>query len=288
MSKWIDKKTRARVLSEALPYIQEYSGKTVVIKYGGAAMTDPELKKAVLSDIALLSMASVRMVIVHGGGPEINGWLDKIGIEPQFIDGLRYTDSETMDIVQMTLAGKVGKELATYVHELGGKAVSLCGLDGNMMRAKQIDPKYGQVGELTQVNVDLINATLDAGYIPIISTVASGMSGVHKVYNINADTAAGALAVALKAERLMLLTDVAGILKDKNDESTLISEMSVSEIPTLVQTGIIQGGMIPKLECCEEAIRRGVNAAHILDGRIPHSVLMEMLTDGGIGTMITS
>ena len=283
----IDKKTRALILSEALPYIQKYSGKTVVIKYGGAAMTDPELKKAVLSDIALLSMASVRMVIVHGGGPEINGWLDKIGIEPRFIDGLRYTDSETMDIVQMTLAGKVGKELAAYVHELGGKAVSLCGLDGGMMRAEPIDAKYGQVGELVSVDTDLINATLDAGYIPIISTVASGVEGTHDVYNINADTAAGALAVALEAERLMLLTDVAGILKDKGDESTLISEMTVSDIPSLVQTGVIQGGMIPKLECCEEAIRRGVHAAHILDGRMPHSVLMEMLTDGGIGTMIT-
>jgi len=284
----IDKKTRALILSEALPYIQKYSGKTVVIKYGGAAMTDPELKKAVLSDIALLSMASVRMVIVHGGGPEINGWLDKIGVEPRFIDGLRHTDEETMDIVQMTLAGKVGKELAAYVHELGGKAVSLCGLDGGMMRAQQMDAKYGQVGEIVSIDTDLINTTLDAGYIPIISTVASGIEGTHEVYNINADTAAGALAVALKAERLMLLTDVAGILRDKDDVSTLISEMSVSEIPSLVQTGIIQGGMIPKLDCCEEAIRRGVHAAHILDGRIPHSVLMEMLTDGGIGTMITS
>ena len=284
----MDKKTRALILSEALPYIQKYSGKTVVIKYGGAAMIDPELKKAVLSDIALLSMASVRMVIVHGGGPEINGWLDKMGIEPHFIDGLRYTDAETMDIVQMTLAGKVGKELAAYVHELGGKAVSLCGLDGGMMRAKPIDEKYGQVGELVAVDTDLINSALDAGYIPIISTVASGIAGTHEIYNINADTAAGAIAVALEAKRLMLLTDVVGILKDKNDESTLISVMSVSEIPSLVQTGVIQGGMIPKLECCEEAIRRGVQAAHILDGRIPHSVLMEMLTDGGVGTMITS
>ena len=283
----IDQKTRALILSEALPYIQKYSGKTVVIKYGGAAMTDPELKKAVLSDIALLSMASIRMVIVHGGGPEINGWLDKIGIAPRFIDGLRYTDSETMDIVQMTLAGKVGKELAAYVHELGGKAVSLCGLDGGMMRAKQVDAKYGQVGELTLVDTDLINTTLDAGYIPIISTVASGAPGTHEVYNINADTAAGALAVALKAQALMLLTDVAGILKDKDDASTLISEMTVSDIPSLVQTGIIQGGMIPKLECAEVAIRRGVHTAHILDGRIPHAVLMEMLTDGGVGTMIT-
>ena len=284
----INKKVRALILSEALPYIQKYSGQTVVIKYGGAAMTDPELKKAVLSDIALLSMTSVRMVIVHGGGPEINGWLDKIGIEPQFIDGLRYTDDETMEIVQMTLAGKVGKELAAYVHELGGKAVSLCGLDGGMMRAKSIDEKYGKVGELVAVDTELITSTLDAGYIPIISTVASGVAGTHEVYNINADTAAGALAVALKAKRLMLLTDVAGILKDKSDDSTLISEMSVSEIPSLIQTGIIAGGMIPKLECCEEAIRRGVQAAHILDGRMPHSILMEMLTDGGIGTMITS
>jgi len=282
----VDKKMRARVLSEALPYIQKYSGKTVVIKYGGAAMTDPQLKKAVLSDIALLSMASIRMVIVHGGGPEINGWLDKVGIEPQFIDGLRYTDSETMELVQMTLAGKVGKELAAYVHELGGKAVSLCGLDGGMMGAKQMADKYGQVGELVTIETELINVALDAGYIPIISTVASGIDDIQPVYNINADTAAGALAVALKAERLMLLTDVAGILKDKDDPTTLISEMSVSEIPSLVQTGVIQGGMIPKLECCEEAIRRGVKGANILDGRVPHSILMEMLTDGGVGTLI--
>jgi acetylglutamate kinase len=259
----------------------------VVIKYGGAAMTDPELKKGVLSDIALLSMASVRMVIVHGGGPEINSWLAKIGLEPHFIDGIRYTDSETMDIVQMTLAGKIGKELAAYVHELGGKAVSLCGLDGSMMRAKPFDTKYGQVGKLVSINIDVINSTLDAGYIPIISTVASGMEGTHEVYNINADTAAGALAVALKAERLMLLTDVVGILKDKDDVSTLISEMSVSDIPSLIKSGVIKGGMIPKLECCEQAIRRGVYRAHILDGRVPHSILMEMLTDGGIGTMIT-
>ena len=284
----LDKLTRAQILSEALPYIQKYSGETVVIKYGGAAMTDPALKKAVLSDIALLSMASVRMVIVHGGGPEINGWLDKIGIEPRFIDGLRYTDEETMDIVQMTLAGKVGKELAAYVHELGGKAVSLCGLDGGMLQAKSIDEKYGQVGELVSVNTDLINVALDAGYIPIISTIATGASTGHDIYNINADTAASAIAVALHAKRLMLLTDVIGILTDQSDDSTLISQLSVSEIPSLIQTGIIGGGMIPKLECAEVAIRRGVEAAHILDGRIPHSVLMEMLTDGGVGTMITS
>lgn len=284
----INQKTRALILSEALPYIQKYSNQTVVIKYGGAAMTDPELKKAVLSDIALLSMASIRMVIVHGGGPEINGWLDKMGIKPQFIDGLRYTDEEVMDIVQMTLAGKVGKELAAYVHELGAKAVSLCGLDGGMMRAKPVDEKYGKVGEVAFVDTDLITSTLDAGYIPIISTVASGVLGTHEVYNINADTAASAIAVALKAKRLMLLTDVAGILRDKSDDSTLISQMSVSDIPSLIQTGIIAGGMIPKLECAEVAIRRGIEAAHILDGRVPHSILMEMLTDGGVGTMITS
>ena len=284
----IDKLTRAHILSEALPYIQKYSGETVVIKYGGAAMMNPELKKAVLSDIALLSMASVRMVIVHGGGPEINGWLDKVGIEPKFVDGLRYTDSQTMDIVQMTLAGKVGKELAAYVHELGAKAVSLCGLDGGMLQAKSIDEKYGQVGELVAVDTHLINVALDAGYIPIISTVATGVTGTSETFNINADTAASAIAVALKGKRLIMLTDVVGILTDKTDDSTLISELSVSEIPTLVQTGVIQGGMIPKLTCAEEAIRRGVEAAHIIDGRIPHSILMEMLTDGGVGTMIVA
>ncbi|MCL1950338.1 MAG: acetylglutamate kinase [Turicibacter sp.] len=282
----IDQATRGRILSEALPYIRQYSKKTVVIKYGGSAMTDPELKKDVLTDIALLSMASIRVVIVHGGGPEINQWLKKLDIQPKFIDGLRYTDDATMDVVQMTLAGKVGKELAAQTTALGGKAVSLCGLDGNLLKAKQLDEKYGLVGDLVQVDSHLIETLLDSGYIPIISSTASGEHG--ETYNINADIAASAVAVALNAERLMLLTDVPGILTDPSDPETLIHEMGVSQIPILVKNGIISGGMIPKLKCCEEAIRRGVARAHILDGRLSHSILMEMLTDGGVGTMITA
>jgi len=284
----IDQATRGLILSEALPYIRKFSKKTIVIKYGGSAMTDPALKKDVLTDIALLSMASIRVVIVHGGGPEINQWLKRLDIEPKFVDGLRYTDAQTMDVVQMALAGKVGKELASRTTELGGKAVSLCGLDGNMMKAHPVDEKYGQVGELVQVDSQLIETLLDSGYIPIISSVAASAAEDGIVYNINADTAASAVAVALGAERLMLLTDVPGILTDPLDPESLIHEMSVSQIPILIKNGVASGGMIPKLKCCEEAIRRGVKRAHILDGRLSHSILMEMLTDGGVGTMITT
>ena len=283
----IDKTMRSQILSEALPYIQMYSGKTIVIKYGGAAMIDPNLKKAVLSDIVLLSQVGIRIVIVHGGGPHINEWLKKMDIQPKFIDGLRYTDEETMAVVQMTLAGKVGKELAAYVHEHGGKAVSICGLDGGLMQGTQIDEQYGQVGRLESVNPALINHLLDDGYIPIISTIATSLKEKNQVYNINADTAAGEVAVALKAARLMLLTDVAGILRDKLDKASLITQMSVSDIPKLVQTGVITDGMIPKIQCAELAIRRGVERALILDGRVPHSILMEIFTDEGMGTMIT-
>ena len=275
---------RAAILSEALPYIRAYSKKTVVVKYGGAAMTNPELRRAVMSDIVLLSLASIRMVVVHGGGPEINDMLEKIGKRTEFINGLRYTDAETMDIVQMVLAGKVGKDLAALAGELGGRAVSFCGMDGNMLLAKQLSPEYGQVGELISVDPNLINVALDNGYIPIISTVASGGG---RVFNINADTAAGALASRLEAERLILLTDVRGILAKAGDDNTLLTEINISEVPQLIKSGVITGGMIPKLECCVEAIRRGVRRAHVLDGRLPHSILMEMLTDGGVGTMIT-
>ena len=280
----IEKHTRAKILAEALPYIKKYNKKTVVVKYGGAAMTDPELKRKVLTDIVLLAMASIPIVIVHGGGPEINGWLGKMNIAPSFVDGLRYTDGEVMDVVQMTLAGKISKELVAMIHELGGKAMSLSGMDGNLMQARQLDPKYGQVGELTAINPEIIQMALQNGYIPIISTVATGLGGCS--YNINADTAASALAAALGAEALILLTDVKGILKDPQDQDSLIKEMHVSQIPVLIKSGAITGGMIPKLECSERAIRRGVKAVHILDGRIPHSILMEILTDGGVGTMI--
>ena len=279
-----DLQTRAAILSEALPYIRKFNKKTVVIKYGGAAMANDELKRCVISDIVLLSLASIRVAVVHGGGPEINDLLEKLGKKPRFINGLRYTDAETMDVVQMVLAGKIGKDLTGLVSELGGKAVGLCGVDGSIFGAELLDDKYGLVGEIKNVDPALVNVAMDNGYIPIISTVAGGPDGA--VYNINADTAAGALASALNAEKLILLTDVQGIMTDPGDEKTLLTELSLSEIPPLILSGAIGGGMIPKVDCCVEAIRRGVNRAHILDGRQPHSILIEMLTDGGVGTMI--
>lgn len=283
----IDQSARAAILSEALPHIRKYSKKTVVVKYGGAAMTNEHLKRKVISDIVLLSLVSIRMVVVHGGGPEINGLLKKIGKKPQFVNGLRYTDDETMDVVQMVLSGKIGKDLAALAGSLGGKAVSLSGIDAGMMQANQLSADYGFVGEVTKTDPSLINAMLDQGYIPIISTVALGTeaSGISR-FNVNADTAAGALAVALDAHRLILLTDVHGILEDPKDESSLISQLKVDEIQPLIDRGVISGGMIPKVECCKNALLQGVHAAHILDGRQPHSILMEMLTDGGVGTMI--
>ncbi|MCL2664211.1 MAG: acetylglutamate kinase [Defluviitaleaceae bacterium] len=276
---------RAAVLSEALPYIRQFSKKTIVVKYGGAAMTDEKLKDAVISDIVLLSLASIRVAVVHGGGPEINELLSKTGKVPKFIDGLRYTDEETMDIVQMVLAGKIGKDLAALVHKHGGKAVSFCGVDGAMLTAKKMQGKadYGLVGEITHVDPSLINVALDNGYIPIISTIAAGDASM---YNINADTAAGEIAAALGAEKLILLTDVAGILTDPSDEKTLVGKIALSEVPLYIKSGAVSGGMIPKIECCVNTIRRGVKSAHILDGRRPHSLLEEMLTDGGVGTMI--
>jgi acetylglutamate kinase len=279
---------RAAVLSEALPYIRQFSDKTVVVKYGGAAMSCDELKRAVISDIVLLSLTRINMVVVHGGGPEIDSLLIKTGKAPRFVDGLRHTDEETMDIVQMVLAGKIGKDLCALVGEMGGKAVSLCGIDGGILRAKQHSPELGLVGDITSVNVDLITAALERGYIPIISTVALGCDAVNPngSYNVNADTAAGAIAAALKAERLVLLTDVRGVLKDPTDEASLVSTLSVSEIPELTRDGIITGGMIPKVACCRDAIAGGVKKAYILDGRLPHAILMEMFTDGGVGTLI--
>lgn len=281
----MDYTQRAAVLSEALPYIKKFYGKTIVIKYGGAAMADDELKRTVISDIVLLSLASIRVVVVHGGGPEINELLVKTGKEPRFVNGLRYTDRETMDVVQMVLAGKICKDLTALANGLGGRAVGLCGIDGGIMRAKKLcgETDYGLVGELVAIDPSLINATLDNDYIPIVSTIAAG-DGCN--YNVNADTAAGALAVALGAEKLILLTDVNGIMSVPGDESTLISKLGLSEIPQLIKEGVITGGMLPKVECCVETVRRGVPRAHILDGRLPHSVLIEMLSDGGVGTMI--
>ncbi len=277
---------RAAVLSEALPYIQKYNGKTVVVKYGGNAMISERLREAVISDIILLHLVGIRVMMVHGGGPEIAQMLGRVGKESRFVDGLRYTDEETMDIVQQILCGKINKNLVANINRMGAKALGLCGLDGNMLQAKQLDEKYGLVGDITHVCPNIVNDALASGYIPVISTVAQGVDK-DTAYNINADTAAAELASAVEAENLILLTDVRGVLRDPKDESTLISQIHLDEIPTLVEDGIISGGMIPKLDCCATAIRGGVRRAIILDGRIPHSILIELLSDQGIGTMLT-
>ena len=280
------KKDRAEILSDALPYIQQYAGKTVVVKYGGNAMTNAALKQAVMSDIVLLSLVGIRIVLVHGGGPEINAMLDRVGKESKFVNGLRYTDKETMDIVQMVLCGKVNKDLVDLLHLHKGNAIGLCGLDGHMIEAVQKDESLGLVGEITKVNPQIINDVLDKGYIPVISTVASGGDG--QVYNINADTAAARIAAEVKAANLILMTDIVGLLEDKDDENTLIYSVGVSEVPYLKKQGIVSGGMIPKIDCCVEAVRRGVPKANIIDGRIPHSILIELLTNEGAGTMIVN
>lgn len=277
---------RAQVLIHALPYIQKYTGKIVVIKYGGNAMINEELKQAVMGDIVLLSTIGIKVVLVHGGGPEISATLKKMGKETEFIDGLRVTDRETADVVQMVLAGKINKSLVCQLGNLGGRAIGLSGLDAKLISAKKMDDVHGYVGEITDINTELVLDVLDMGYIPVISTIGHDSQG--NSYNINADTAAARLAGELNAESLISMTDIAGLLRDKNDDSTLISKVFVSDAPRLISEGIISGGMIPKIECCIEAIRRGVNKAFILDGRVPHAILIEMLTDEGIGTMFTS
>lgn len=276
---------QAKVLAEALPYIQKFTGKTVVVKYGGNAMISQDLRRAVMSDIILLSLVGIRVVAVHGGGPEIGGMLKRLGKESKFVDGLRYTDQETMDVVQQILCGKVNKDLVSLAQRLGGSAVGLCGMDGGLFQAKLLDGKYGLVGEITDVNPQPVMDALAAGYIPIVSTVAHGIDA-DTAYNINADTAAAKLAEALRAEKLILLTDVRGLLRDPHDEDTLIHEVHTYEVPALVEAGVISGGMIPKMQCCVDAIAGGVERVHILDGRIPHSILIELLSDAGIGTML--
>ena len=276
---------RAQVLAEALPYIQKYNGKTVVVKYGGNAMISQELRQAVISDIVLLSLVGIRVVVVHGGGPEINQMLEKIGKEPKFVDGLRYTDQETMEVVQQVLCGQVNKDLVATMNRLGGRAVGLCGLDGGLLQARKLDEKHGLVGQVCQVDPRPLTDALGGGYIPVVATVAQGMDE-SVTYNVNADTAAAKLAVALEAEKLILLTDVRGLLRDPADESTLIPELQLSSVPALVREGVISGGMIPKVDCCVEAVRSGVQSAVILDGRVAHSLLIELLTDAGIGTML--
>ena len=276
---------RAQVLAEALPYIQKYNGKTVVVKYGGNAMISEELRQAVISDIILLHLVGIRVVGVHGGGPEISTMLKKIGKESKFVDGLRYTDQETMEIVQQVLCGKVNKDLVATLNRMGGRAVGLCGMDAGLFRARKLEDKYGLVGEITQADPQVVVDALERGYIPVVSTVAQGVDD-ETAYNINADTAAAKLAVALQAEKLILLTDVRGLLRDAKDERTLLPVVELAQVPALVKDGVIQGGMIPKVDCCVEAVRSGVKNTIILDGRIPHSILIELLSDEGIGTML--
>jgi acetylglutamate kinase len=274
---------RAEILVHALPYIQKYFGKIVLIKYGGNAMIDETLKQAVMRDVVLLSLIGIKVVLLHGGGPEITDLLTKVGKESSFVDGLRVTDRETADIVQMVLSGKVNKGLVGLIESIGGRAIGLCGMDGAMIEAKAMDERLGFVGEITKINEQPILDVLDKGYIPVISSVGCDMQG--NTYNINADTAAAMIAGKLKAECLISMTDIAGLLRDKDDESSLIPVVRVSEAPQLQKEGVISGGMIPKINCCIESIRQGVKRVFILDGRVPHSILIELMTDEGIGTM---
>ena len=275
---------RAHVLTAALPYIKRYNGEIVVVKYGGNAMIDETLKQQVMEDVALLWLIGVKVVLVHGGGPEISDMMKKLGKKPEFVDGLRVTDKETVDIVQMVLAGKVNKSLVTLLQMKGGHAVGLSGMDGGIIEAKIKDERLGFVGEITKIRTQPITDLLEKNYIPVISTVASDHQG--NVYNINGDTAAAYIAGALGAARLIMMTDVAGILRDKDDPASLIPHLTVSEAHKLYEEGVISGGMIPKVDCCIEAIRAGVKDVTIMDGRIPHAILMELLTDEGAGTMV--
>lgn len=277
---------KSQILIDALPYIQKYNNKILVIKYGGNAMTNDELKDAVMNDIVLLSLVGIKVVLVHGGGPEINDMLKRLGIESRFVNGLRYTDDVTIDVVKMVLSGKVNKELVQLLAQHKGNAVGLCGIDGGMLIAEKKKTDDGQdlgwVGEITKVNTKPILDALDNGNVPVIATVATDENG--NTYNINADTAAAQIAAELGAENLILMTDIAGLLRDKDDPSTLIPKVNVSEVPFLKRQGIISGGMIPKIDCCVEAVRRGVNKTVIIDGRVPHSILIEILSNEGIGT----
>ena len=275
---------RAEVLTQALPYIKKYSGKIVVIKYGGNAMVNESLKQQVMEDIALLWLIGVKVVLVHGGGPEISSTMKKLGKQAQFVNGLRVTDKETVDIVQMVLAGKVNKDLVNLLQMKGGHAVGLSGIDGGILEATMKNESLGFVGDITKVRTQPITDLLEKGYIPVVSTVASDRQG--NVYNINGDTAAAVIAGALQAERMILMTDIAGILRDKDDPNSLIPDLSVSQARQLFYDGVISGGMIPKVECCIEAIEHGVKHVVIMDGRVPHSILMELLTDEGAGTMV--
>ena len=276
---------RAEVLTQALPYIKRYNGKIVVIKYGGNAMINEQLKKQVMEDIVLLWLIGIKVVLVHGGGPEISELMDKLGKKPEFVDGHRVTDKETIDIVQMVLAGKVNKTLVNLLEKKGGKAMGISGMDGRLIEAKMKDVRLGYVGAVTNVNIMPITDLLEKGYIPVISTIGCDEEG--NAYNINGDTAAAYIAGALGAERLIMMTDIDGILRDKDDPATLIPEVTISGIAELKNEGIVSGGMIPKVDCCVEAIHKGVKNVIIMDGRVPHSILMEILTDEGAGTMVS-
>ena len=273
---------RAEVLTAALPYIRKYTGKVVVVKYGGNAMINETLKQQVMEDIVLLWLIGVRIVLVHGGGPEINDLMDRLGKKPEFVNGLRVTDKETMDIVQMVLAGKINKTLVNLLEMKGGKAVGLSGMDGRLLQCAVKDERLGFVGEIQKVHINPVTDLLNNGYIPVVSTVGCDKSG--NAYNINGDTAAAYIAGALNAENLIMMTDIAGVLRDKDDPSTLIQEISQDDLPALYESGVISGGMIPKVECCATALKRGVKNVVIMDGRVPHSILMELLTDEGAGT----
>lgn len=282
-----DEATRVRVLSEALPYIQQFAGRTIVVKYGGAAMKDDSLKEKVIRDIVFMSCVGLRPIVVHGGGPEINSWLDKLGIAPQFKNGLRVTDAPTMEVVEMVLVGRVNKEIVAMINQAGGKAVGLCGKDGNLITARhQGQADIGFVGEVSSVDISVLEVLVEKGYIPVVSSVAADDTG--QAYNINADTVAGEIAAALGAEKLILLTDTAGILRNYHDPSTLINRLDIQEARRLIEGGIVAGGMIPKVTCCVRSLAQGVKAAHIIDGRLPHALLLEIFTDAGIGSMIVA
>ncbi len=282
----INNAQKAEILAHALPHIQRYRKKIIVVKYGGNAMVNKELKEAVMRDLVLLTTIGIKVVLVHGGGPAINSTLNKMNIESKFIDGLRVTDKDTVDVVQMVLAGKVNKDLVCQIGNLGGHAIGLSGMDGNMLRCKPLDDSHGFVGKITDINMEAVVEILNNNWIPVISSL--GYDDEGSCYNINADTAAAAIAGALKAEALVSMTDIVGLLRDKNDDSTLIHRVYISDTPALIAEGIISGGMIPKIDSMTQALREGVNKAFIIDGRVPHSILIELLTDEGMGTMFRS
>lgn len=276
---------RAEILTQAVPYIKEYTGKYVVAKYGGNAMTDPQLKKSVMQDILLLQLVGVKVILVHGGGPEISAMLKKLSIESHFENGLRVTDDDTMEVVQMVLAGKVNKSLAADLSALGGRAVGLCGIDGGLIKVHQKNEKLGHVGEIDEINMKILDDLLDGGFIPVISSI--GIDDDGNPYNINADTAAAKIAAALHAESMVVMSNINGVLRDKDDENSLISQMSLADAEELKKSGIIAGGMIPKVDCCTNAVKEGVKKVFIINGEIPHAILIELLTDEGLGTMFT-